>query len=170
MPGAIAPGYASLAGTGAPLSADAAVRGRAQERTGLATQSALRQLREIMASRGMGGSGLEAHETGRLVASGLGDLAETDRQQAEAGAARSFQSTQTRHQQAIDAANAGLQAAMGTPGEMHHYGPTPNVGDATFGRTPVDPGTDEMDFSARNAAVAEARRQLQALTGYSAGY
>lgn len=92
--GGTAPGMAP-AGT-APvqspeeLAAENASYGRAKERTGLAMQGALKGLRGVMASRGIGGSGIEASETGKVFSGGLGELADTDRQMAEQGATRAF--------------------------------------------------------------------------------
>lgn len=72
------------------LAAENAGYGRAKERTGLAMQSAMKGLRGAMASRGIGGSGIEATEMGNVFAGGVGDLAETDRTMAEGAAGRSF--------------------------------------------------------------------------------
>lgn len=70
--------------------------GRAKERTALATQSAMRTLRESMAQRGISGSGIEGDLTGRLTEAGLGELADHDRAMAEGEAGRAFQAGQSR--------------------------------------------------------------------------
>lgn len=132
----------------------AATYGRAQEQTGLATQSALKQLRELMAFHGRGGgSGVQAHEEAGLLSRGLGDLAETSRTQAEQGAGQAFQSRESDKAHAFSAAEEGLRSAMGQP-------------ETTMG-DPSDPyGTKA---AARMQQIFEARRQLQSLTGYSGG-
>jgi hypothetical protein len=93
--------------------ADRAQYGKAKERIGLALQSALRGLRESMASRGIGGSGIEGQEMGDLFASGLGQLADTDRQLAEQRAGRAFTAGQSDTDRVIQQQqfNAGQQTA-----------------------------------------------------------
>lgn len=76
--------------------AERAAYGRAKERTGLATQSAMRSLRESMGQRGISGSGIEAEETGKLTRAGLGELADTDRALAEGQSMRSYEAEQAR--------------------------------------------------------------------------
>lgn len=143
---------------GAPVSgmgpSQSATYGRAKEQTGLETQAALKQLRELMAFHGRGGgSGVQAHEERQLLQGGLGDLAETDRQMAEAGASRDFQARESGKNREFSAAESGLRSAMSAPETA--------MGD------PSDPyGTKA---AARMQAIFEAKRQLQALTGYSAG-
>jgi hypothetical protein len=147
--------------------ADTATYGRAKERTGKATSSALKGLRETLASRGLLGSGIEASETGKVFSSGLSDLAETNRQMAERGAQRDYEASQAQKDRDLTAAREGLQAAMSTPGTVKHLRRRVQMGQPGWMDPNAGQAYDEMDFSARNAAVAQARQQLQALTGYS---
>jgi hypothetical protein len=131
--------------------ADTATYGRAKERTGKATSSALKGLRETLASRGLLGSGIEASETGKVFSSGLSDLAETNRQMAEQGAAREFTARESGKNREFSAAQEGLRAAMVEP-------------DTAMG-SPGDPyGTKA---AARMQAIFEAKQQIRQLTGYS---
>lgn len=100
--------------------AENAAYGAAKERTGMATQSALKALREQLNSRGLGeGSGLEGEMTTGLIRGGLGELASTDRQLAEARANRAFTAGQSDTDRTIsqNEFNAGLQdkALSGIP-------------------------------------------------------
>lgn len=147
-----APGGPIVGGRGPSTSADASTYGRAKERTGLATQSALKGLRETLASRGLLGSGIEARETASVFRGGLSDLAETDRQQAEQDSARSFQSHESDKNREYQAAVEGLHSAMALP-------------DGGAMGTAGDPyGTIA---GAKMAAMAEAKERLRAATGYS---
>lgn len=75
--------------------ADRAAYGKAKESTGLATQSALKALREQLNSRGLGeGSGLEGEMTTGLIRGGLGQLADTDRALAAGSAQRAYSANQ----------------------------------------------------------------------------
>lgn len=78
----------------APLHLDAAQQaatyGAAKERTGNALQAAMRGLQSQLASRGLTGTSIDADRSAQLFGSGLTDLANTDRQQAEQDASRLF--------------------------------------------------------------------------------
>lgn len=137
---------------GAPLTtADASTYGRAKERTGLAAQSAIKGLRETLASRGLLGSGLEAQETAKVYSGGLSDLAETDRQQAEQNTERDFQTREAQKNREYQSAVEGLHSAMAMP----------EGGQGTPG--------DPYGVIAGNkmAALADAKERLRAATGYS---
>lgn len=90
-----APIVGGTGGSPYDMAAETAAYGRAKERTGLATQSALKSMREQMAVRGISGSGIEAEMMGDVYNAGLGDLAETDRQLAEKRAGRAFTAEQS---------------------------------------------------------------------------
>lgn len=77
------------------MAAERATYGRAKERTALATQAALRSMREQMAARGISGSGIEAEAMGNVYTAGLGELADTDRTLAEGQAGRAFAAEQS---------------------------------------------------------------------------
>lgn len=74
--------------------AESAAYGRAKERTGLAMQAAMRGLKGTLMQRGITGSGIDAESMGGVFESGLGELADTDRQLAEEAADRAFTSEQ----------------------------------------------------------------------------
>jgi hypothetical protein len=77
-------------GPGYDVAAEAATYGRAKERTGQSLQAALKGLKGAMASRGIGGSGIEGAATSNLFGMGVGELAETDRTMAEGSASRAY--------------------------------------------------------------------------------
>jgi hypothetical protein len=88
-------GTSGTSGTGAyNPAADAATYTRAKENTGQALTAAQRGLDEAMNRRGIFGSGIHAGNLQELYESGLGDLAETDRQLAEGTADRGFRSSE----------------------------------------------------------------------------
>lgn len=59
--------------------AESAAYGEAKERAALNTKAGMRSLREAMASRGIGGSGIEGGEMEKLYAAGQSDVAQADR-------------------------------------------------------------------------------------------
>jgi hypothetical protein len=77
-------------GTPYDMAAENAAYGRAKERTGLATQAALKNLRAEMVGTGRSGAGLGNEALSGLFSRGVGELADTDRQLAEARAGRAF--------------------------------------------------------------------------------
>ena len=60
--------------------ADAALWGRARERTGQTMQGGIAALQGLMAQRGISGSGIEGELTGQLVGRGVGELGEFERE------------------------------------------------------------------------------------------
>lgn len=128
-----------------------ATYGRAKERVGLETQSALKALREQMAFHGRGGSGPELQGVTDILRGGQAELGETNRQIAERGAEREFTAREAGKNREFSAAQEGLRAAMGQP-------------DTAMG-SPGDPyGTRA---AARMQAIFEAQQQIRQLTGYS---
>lgn len=69
-------GYSPGGGTGA---AESAAFGRAKDRIGEASQGALSTLGDIMSSRGLSGTGIEAGETGRVIGEAQQGLGEAGR-------------------------------------------------------------------------------------------
>lgn len=109
------------------MAGENAAYGAAKERTGLATQAALKSLREQLSSRGIGGSGIESEMTTGLIKGGLGELANTDRQLAEQRAGRAFTAGQADTDRTIDQNkfNASLtdKALSGVPNyNLSRYG------------------------------------------------
>lgn len=90
------PGVPPAGGGGIPAVSDAdrAFYTRAKENTGQTLSAAQRGLSEQMQQRGITGSGIEARGLTELFEAGQGDLAETDRQLAEGGADRAYQSSE----------------------------------------------------------------------------
>ncbi len=99
-PGSSTPGTATATpptGSTAPAGAtdaDRAYYTRAKESTGNAMQAAMRGLDEDMNRRGISGSGIQAQGLTELYEGGLGELAEADRDLAEGGAERAYQSNE----------------------------------------------------------------------------
>lgn len=106
--------------------ADRATYGAAKERTGLATQAALRALRESLNQRGLvdqGGrnSGIEAELTQGLIRGGLGELANTDRQLAETGAQRQYDAGQRDIDRTIDVNKFNASSILSAQGRPSTY-------------------------------------------------
>lgn len=149
MAGLAVPGYAA-ANRGMSRE-DSSTYGRAKERTGLATQAALKGLREQLSSRGLLGGGGERRGVADIVMRGQSELGETDRQIAERGAEREFTARESGKNREFSAAQEGLRAAMAQP--------ETRMGDRD------DPyGTKA---AARMQAIYEAQQQIRQLTGYS---
>lgn len=89
-----APQFNDTAGNAFNPAAEAAAYGGAKERAALNTKAGMRSLREAMAARGTGGSGIEAGEMEKLYAAGQSDVANTDRNFIEQEANQQFAADQ----------------------------------------------------------------------------
>lgn len=145
MPGMLAPGYSGVVTN----PADPPGYGRAKQRIGQETGAALKTLREQMAYRGIGGSGLEGQGADRIIMHGQDELGGVNSQLASEEAGRNFQREEADKQQRLSAAQSGLTAAMSVQDRPNPVG-----------------GIEGMGHEHDNAVHA-ALEQLRALTGYS---
>lgn len=109
-----APGIGANSGaTPYDQEAESGAYGKAKERTGLAAQSAMRGLREQLNARGLTGSGIESQGVEDIFKSGLGQLADTDRQLASERSGRAFTAGQSALNREFTAGQSDIDRTIG---------------------------------------------------------